>query len=214
MLCCWIAFTGRSATGKFVPARHLIFTLRKYSDMNKWWAIAAWLITLTACENRRTDDISTSKLPDETMDRENTDNTNRDELKTTHLFDDKHEERDDDNLLFDQEKEDRVDKVVANAGRSIFSSECATWHRVAVHDKDGMENMAKKLKGPNLTDVVDKRNDRWLVKIMTNTDGSTGVDKEPENICILQRKGKELNRDQALKVLEYLHLKHVENNAR
>lgn len=81
--------------------------------MNKWWAIAACLITLTACENRRTDDISTSKPPDETMDRENTDNTNRDELKTSPVFDDRHEERDDDNVLFDHEKEDRIDKVVA-----------------------------------------------------------------------------------------------------
>jgi hypothetical protein len=202
------------ATGKNVPARHLIFTLGKYSFMNKWWAIAACLITLTACENRRTDDISTSKPPDETMDRENTDNTNRDELKTSPVFDDRHEERDDDNVLFDHEKEDRIDKVVANAGRSIFSSECVSCHRLAVRDKDSLENRDKKYKGPDLTDVVDKRNDRWLVKFMTNTDGTTGVDKEPENICILQRKGKELNRDQALKVLEYLHLKHVENNAR
>ncbi|HLO79715.1 MAG TPA: cytochrome c [Chitinophagaceae bacterium] len=180
--------------------------------MNKLWLFAVCLLLIISCENRRTEDIATSRAPDDAMDRENTDNTNR-EGKTS-AYNNRDDEHDNDIEMFDREKEDRIDKPVANAGKSIFISDCASCHQVEVKDRDGVEKKDKINAGPDLTEITDIRNDRWLVKFMTNSDGNDRTGKLAENICMVQRNGRELNRDQALKVLEYLHLRNVQNNSK
>jgi hypothetical protein len=187
--------------------------------MKKLLTFTACVLMLIACENRRSEDASTSKAPDEeSSDRYKTDRTDgdKDDDMDRHSPIVKDKDRDDNNKdggLFkkDNDEEDRVDATLANAGRSIFMSECASCHRVVDKDNDGVDkDHEKKYAGPALTDIVDRRNDRWLVKFMTNTDGTDRTDKDPEDVCRVQKKGKELNRDQALKVLEYLHQRNSE----
>jgi hypothetical protein len=181
--------------------------------MKKLMAIAACMIVLAACENRRTDDGSTSRAPEETTDRDRTD---KDDDRNSPVVDTRDNDRDKDGGLLntDREREENIDKTVATAGRSIFMSECASCHRVVDEDKDGVDNdRDKKYAGPELTEITDRRNDRWLVKFMTNTDGVNRTDKDPEDVCMVDRKGKELSRDQALKVLEYLHLRNLRDDA-
>jgi mono/diheme cytochrome c family protein len=185
--------------------------MKIYSGMKTLMTIAACMIMLAACENRRSNEGSTSKAPDEKTDRDRTDKDERE----SPIVDIKEKDRDKDGGLLekDREVEERIDKSLANAGKSIFMAECASCHRVVDKDKDGIDNDSdKKYAGPELTEITDRRNDRWLVKFMTNTDGLDRSDKDPKDVCIVDRKGKELNRDQALKVLEYLHLRNVRDD--
>ena len=189
--------------------------------MKNLLTFAACIFVLVACENRRTnDDGSTSKAPDETTsDRDRSYNTDRadDNRDSPVVGARKDKDRDNDRgglLDGDREVEEKIDASVAAAGRSIFMSECASCHRVVDKDKDGVDNDSdKKYTGPALTEITDRRNDRWLMKFMTNTDGRDRTDKDAEDVCRVQIKGKELNRDQALKVLEYLHQRNVRDDA-
>jgi hypothetical protein len=188
--------------------------------MKNLLTFAACIIVLVACENRRTnDDGSTSKAPDETTsDRDRSYNTDRaDDDRDSPVVGTRDKDRDDDGgglLDGDREAEEKIDASVATAGRTIFMSECASCHRVVDKDKDGVDNDSdKKYAGPALTEITDRRNDRWLMKFMTNTDGRDRTDKDAEDVCRVQVKGKELNRDQALKVLEYLHQRNVRDDA-
>lgn len=188
--------------------------------MKNLLTFAACIIVLVACENRRTDDDgSTSRAPEETTtDRERTYNTDRSDDRSSPIVGtrDKDRDSDDDGGLFDRDREaeEKIDASVATAGRTIFMSQCASCHRVVDKDKDGVDkDDEKKYAGPALTEITDRRNDRWLMKFMTNTDGRDRTDKDAEDVCMVQKNGKELNRDQALKVLEYLHQRNVRDDA-
>jgi hypothetical protein len=192
---------------------------RKYAGMKKLFVIAVSVLFLVACENRRDSDGSTSKAPDnETRDTNESDNRDvdrTDDDRTSPIASDRDRDGDDRDggiLDADRDEENRIDRTVAQAGRSLFMSECASCHRVT--DKDNARtDDDKKMAGPELTEITDRRNDRWLVKFMTNTDGRNRDNNDPEDVCMVQKNGKELNRDQALKVLEYLHMRDVENDA-
>jgi len=183
--------------------------------MKKIFLIAVSALVLAACENRRDSDGTVSRAPDserrDADDSKNRDADRKDDDRNSPIVGDRNDarERDDNDGLLDRDRneENRIDRTVAQAGRSLFMSECASCHRVT-DDKDD-----KKLDGPELTEITDRRNDRWLVKFMTNTDGRDQDNKDPDNVCMVQKDGKELNRDQALKVLEYLHMRNIEHDA-
>lgn len=182
--------------------------------MKKLIAIAACVIFLVACENRKNND-GISRAPENEDVERTTDDRDKDRTSPITNDRDKDLDRDRDNdrgLLEGDRSEEKIDRSVAMAGRSIFLSECASCHRVV--DKDETPGIDKKLAGPELTEITDRRNDRWLVRFMTNTEGKTYANKDPEDICNVQKKGKELNRDQALKVLEYLHMRNAADDQR
>lgn len=116
-------------------------------------------------------------------------------------------DRDDNDL---KTGEDRIDRIVATAGRTIFMSQCITCHKVSDAERKAEQSEIKKeIDAPDLSDITDKRNDRFLMKFMTNTDGTdnnNAKNKEADDVCLVQKPGKALNRDKALKVLEYLHM--------
>lgn len=116
-------------------------------------------------------------------------------------------DRDDNNL---KTGEDKIDRTVAAAGRTIFMSQCITCHKVSDAERKAEQSeMKKEIDAPDLSDITDKRSDRFLMKFMTNTDGTdndNAKNKEADDVCLVQKQGKDLNRDKALKVLEYLHM--------
>lgn len=172
--------------------------------------IAAFsLFFLFACENRDRGEGSTSRGPETESNRDNESSRDRDNNPMTGTRDDQNRmDRENDNsTLGNDRSEERIDRSLAMAGRSLFMSECASCHRVTDSEGAARDDTDKKMAGPELTEITDRRNDRWLVKFMTNSDGDDNKNKDPENICNVQKKGKELNRDQALKVLEYLHMR-------
>lgn len=171
--------------------------------------IAAFsLILLYACENRDREEGSTSRAPETETNRDNETTRDRDNNPITGRRDDQNRtNRDDNDNLLNDRSEERIDRSLAMAGRSLFMSECASCHRVTDEEGNILTDKEKKLAGPELTEITDRRNDRWLVKFMTNSDGDDNSNKDADEICNVQKKGKELNRDQALKVLEYLHMR-------
>lgn len=161
---------------------------------------------LLACENRNKDDGSTSRAP-ETESNRNDNESKRDQDNNPITGDrDRSNNNDNNSFLGIGRSDERIDRSLAMAGRSLFMSECSSCHRVADNDNTRNDNNKTKA-GPELTEITDRRNDRWLVKFMTNSDGDNNRNKDANEICNVQKKGKELNRDQALKVLEYLHMR-------
>ena len=79
----------------------------------------------------------------------------------------------------------------------------------AMERKEDRSATKRRVDAPDLSDITDKRSDRFLVKFMTNSDGEDNDPKkngDNDDICRVQMPGKELSRDHALKVLEYMHM--------
>lgn len=106
--------------------------------------------------------------------------------------------------------EDRVDESLARSGRTIFASQCMSCHKISDDEKKADQSERKReIDAPDLSDVTDKRSDRFLVRFMTNSDGEGNDPKrndDESDVCRVQMPGKQLSRDHALKVLEYMHL--------
>ena len=187
------------------------YSNHKHCKMKTIFIAAFSLLFLVAWENREREEGSTSRGP-ETNQNNNENNRDRDNNPITGDRDDNRSDRNDDNSILGSGKSDeRIDRSLAMAGRSLFMSECASCHRVTDNENAKREDN-KKFAGPELTEITDRRNDRWLVKFMTNSDGDDNKNKDADEICNVQKKGKELNRDQALKVLEYLHMRNQETD--
>lgn len=187
--------------------------------MKKLITIAACVMLLVACENRKTGDgisrAPENKNTEKTTDQRDKDRTSPIANDRDNKDEDRNKDRDgnNDRGLFEGDRsEEKIDRAVAMAGRSIFLSECVSCHRVI--DKDETPGEDKKLAGPELTEITDRRNDRWLIRFMTNMEGKSHADDDPKDVCNVQKKGKELNRDQALKVLEYLHMRNAADGQR
>lgn len=180
----------------------------KFIKMKTYIITTFLFFSLLSCENRDRDNGSTSRGPETESNRnDNESNRNKDNNPMTSDRDDHKNRNDDDNSILGIGKsEEHIDRSLAMAGRSLFMSECASCHRVT-DNENAKRDDTKKMAGPELTEITDRRNDRWLVKFMTNSDGEDNKNKDADEICNVQKKGKELNRDQALKVLEYLHMR-------